>query len=105
MQNSAKFPNMSWSLQAFGFFEAAGCDWNLLLVENQAYSPSCDESFPKLYVSLDPALHAYSHSASVRSRYFLPIKAESQRQYWVAAYHVMLIAGRLPLPHPRSGFP
>src|ERR1700730_5947553 len=45
---------------------------------------------------------AYSHSASVRSRYSLPVNCESQPTYCLASPQLTLITGISPRP-PRSG--
>src|SRR5262245_63552283 len=59
----------------------------------------------KEYAPWVPPRQAYSHSASVGSRYFLPVTFESQRQYVSAACGVIVIAGSEPLPQPWSGSP
>src|SRR5215475_4556576 len=47
---------------------------------------------------LAPARAAYSHSASVRSRYSLPVNCESQPTYRLASTQLTLIAGIFPRP-------
>src|ERR1700730_1154487 len=49
-----------------------------------------------------PARAAYSHSASVRSRYSLPVNRESQPTYCLASFQLSLITGISPRPQ-RSG--
>src|SRR6202022_2152434 len=51
---------------------------------------------------LAPARAAYSHSASVRSRYSLPVNCESQPTYCLASPQLTLITGISPRPQ-RSG--
>src|SRR5215510_15992253 len=55
-------------------------------------------SLPQEWRVLAPARAAYSHSASVRSRYSLPVNCESQPTYCLASTQLTLIAGILPRP-------
>src|SRR4029079_6048839 len=102
MIHSLTLPCMSNSPHAFGFFVATGCGRSPEFSRVHAYSPSARASLPKLYAVVVPARAAYSHSASVGRRYVLPVFADSQRQYSIAACHVMLIAGCWPLPEPNG---
>ena len=52
-----------------------------------------------------PPLQAYSHSASVGSRYLFPVTFVNHWQYTLAACHDIVIAGRAPFHHPWSGAP
>src|SRR5215831_8401977 len=55
-------------------------------------------SSPQEWRVLAPARAAYSHSASVRNQYSLPVNCESQPTYCLASTQLTLIAGILPRP-------
>ena len=52
-----------------------------------------------------PARAAYSHSASLGSRYRFPVISDSQPAYACASSQDTSIAGRSPRPNPRSRTP
>src|SRR5215204_3743192 len=69
-----------------------------LACEHSALSSSPKGNFVSLV-----ARAAYSHSASVSSRYVAPVLSNSQGRYWpVMSSHEMLMTGRAPRPQPSS---
>src|SRR5262249_41477245 len=70
--HSHTLPCMSYRPQAFRCSCPTGCVVLPALSANQAYLLNWPLSSPKLYAVVEPARAAYSHSASVGRRYFVP---------------------------------
>src|SRR5258708_1612693 len=91
VHHSPAFPSISTNPQALGAFWPQGCVLSSAFSQYQATLSSSASQMGDL--ASPPARQAYSHSASVGSRYFLPVSFESQRQYSAAAPYVIERAG------------
>src|SRR5687767_3890127 len=88
---SIALPSMSCRPQPFGAFLPAGC---VLSSELSQYQATASRPPPAASgVVVEPARQAYSHSASVGRRYFLPVFLFSHSQNCSAAKRVMWMAG------------
>src|SRR6516164_11728053 len=95
---------MSYSPALFGLNDPTGavCWRSHRLPHPSQLALPMPRSSPQEYRVLTPARAAYSHSASVGSRYSLPVNCESQLTYCLASTQLTLITGILSRPH-RSG--
>src|SRR5829696_8687923 len=96
---------MSWRPHLFGLFCPTGCGRPPEFAAYQACLSSCAASLPNAYAVAAPARAAYSHSASVGSRYSWPVFSDSQRANSIAPWCCTFSAGWRPLPKPNDSSP
>src|ERR1700675_2101189 len=99
--HSAALPDVSYSPKPFGRNEPVA---TICLVVGLPQVSHCARpepaSLPHQNGVLVPARAAYSHSASLGSRYFCPVFWDSQATKSLASSQLTLIAGRSPRPQP-----
>src|SRR6516164_10373266 len=93
---------MSYSPALFGLNDPTGavCWRSHRLPHPSQLALPMPTSSPQEYRVSAPARAAYSHSASVGSRYSLPVSCESQPTYCFASTQLTLMAGIVPRPQP-----